>query len=167
MAAEATPVAGQSTREHPSTELVAQVDRMLPGALVLVLQTESDARNNGRPLAVDEIALARHVGVKAPERVRILDESVRPDLPQPPLAALIRHLGADNPRMWGLTARYGIVFKAHPTRFLLAHELRHVAQYERLGLERFVRRYLTELLAVGYAHAALEADANAAAAQYR
>ena len=153
--------------EHPSGDVIAQVDRMLPGAVVLVLETEVDARKNGRPLAVDEIALARHVGVKAPERVRVLDESARPDLPQPPLAALIRQLGASNPRRWGLTARYGIVFKAHPTQFLLAHELRHVAQYERLGVDGFVRRYLTELLVVGYALSPLEADANAAAAPYR
>ena len=69
--------------------------------------------------------------------------------------------------MWGLTARYGIVFKTRPTRFLIAHELRHVAQYERLGLDGFAHRYITELLAVGYAQSPLEADANAAAARYK
>jgi uncharacterized protein YjaZ len=59
------------------------------------------------------------------------------------------------------------VFKTHPTQFLLAHELHHVAQYERLGIAGFARRYITELLVAGYANAPLEAEANAAAAPYK
>jgi len=50
---------------------------------------------------------------------------------------------------------------------LLAHELRHVAQYEHLGLEGFARRYITELMVVGYVNAPLETEANAAAAPYK
>jgi hypothetical protein len=97
----------------------------------------------------------------------VMDASASSGTDEPALAILIRRLGASNPRRWGLTARYGIVFKTPPTKFLLAHELRHVAQYERLGLDRFARRYLTELLVVGYALAPLETDANAAAAPYK
>lgn len=161
------PAAERLALEHPSAEIVAQVNRLMPGTVALVLATESDALANGRPLSVDEIAMARRIGVRAPERVRMLDESARPDLPQPPLATLIRLLGKGNPLKWGLTARYGVVFKTRPTLPLLAHELRHVAQYERFGLDGFVRRYLTELLVVGYALAPLEIDAKTAAAPYR
>jgi hypothetical protein len=153
--------------EHPSADAVAQVDKLLPGVVALILSTEANALAHGRPLTTDETAIARSVGVTSPERVRILEESTTPNADEPALAILIRKLGAYNPRQWGLTTRYGIVFKSRPTQFLLAHELRHVAQYERLGLEAFARRYTTELLIVGYANAPLETEANAAAAPYK
>ncbi|MEO7478600.1 MAG: hypothetical protein ABIT64_05125 [Lysobacteraceae bacterium] len=152
---------------HPSAEVIAQVDRLMPGVIALIESTEADAMARGRPLDAAEIALARSVGVAAPERVRVIEESSQPGHEQPALAALIHLLGEHNPRRWGLTVRYGIVFKSHPTKHLLAHELRHVAQYERLGLTGFARRYLTEMLVVGYAQSPLETDANAAAAPYK
>jgi hypothetical protein len=64
----------------------------------------------------------------------------------------------------GITAGHGILLgirNAGNPR-VLAHELAHVAQYERLGLHAFALRYLTELLSVGYAHAPLELEADAA-----
>jgi hypothetical protein len=152
---------------HPSADVIAQVDRLMPGVVALILSTEANALAKGRPLRADEIALAHSVGVAAPDRVRVLEESALPGIDEPALAVLIRRLGASNPRRWGITARYGIVFKTRPSKFLLAHELHHVAQYERLGVDGFARRYLTELLVVGYALAPLETDANAAAAPYK
>ena len=158
---------GQHALANHSAETIAQVDRLLPGVVSLILATEANALAHGRPLRAGEIALARSVGVNAPERVRVLEETDQSGTGEPLLAGLIRRLGTSNPRMWGLTTRYGIVFKTHPTKPLLAHELRHVAQYEQLGLDGFARRYITELLVVGYALAPLEIDANAAAAPYQ
>jgi hypothetical protein len=152
---------------HPSADVIAQVDRLMPGVVGLILSTEANALAKGRRLRADEIALAGSVGVVAPDRVRVLEESALPGVDEPALAVLIRRLGASNPRRWGITARYGIVFKTSPSKFLLAHELHHVAQYERLGVDGFARRYLTELLVLGYARAPLETDANAAAAPYK
>jgi hypothetical protein len=152
---------------HPPADVLAQVDKLMPGVVALILSTEENALAHGRPLTADEIALARSVGVAAPGRVRILEESSMPGMDEPALAILIRKLGAYNPRQWGLTARYGIVFKTHPAKPLLAHELRHVAQYEQLGVDGFARRYLTELLVVGYVNAPLENEANLAAAPYK
>ena len=158
---------GMHALAHPSADVIAQVDRLAPGAIALIESTEADAMARGRPLDSDEIALARGVGVAAPGRVRVVEESALPGHAQPDLAALVRLLGERNPRRWGLTAGYGIVFKSHPPKYLLAHELRHVAQYERLGLKGFARRYITEMLVVGYARAPLETDARKAAAPYR
>jgi len=152
---------------HPSADVVAQVDKLMPGVVALILSTEANALAHGRPLTADEIAIARSVGVAAPERVRVLEESAMPGSDEPALAILIRQLGSYNPRRWGLTARYGIVFKTPPPKPLLAHELRHVAQYEHLGLEGFARRYITELMVVGYVNAPLETEANDAAAPYK
>ena len=63
----------------------------------------------------------------------------------------------------GLTAGHGILIgirHANNPR-VLAHELAHVAQYERLGMRAFALRYLTELLSVGYFRAPLELEADA------
>jgi hypothetical protein len=50
-------------------------------------------------------------------------------------------------------------------RRLVAHELAHTMQYERLGSVRaFLRQYLVECLTTGYAGAALELEAIEAAA---
>jgi hypothetical protein len=43
---------------------------------------------------------------------------------------------------------------------LLLHELAHVAQYERLGMRRFLRQYLHECLTEGYPLGELEAEAR-------
>lgn len=45
-------------------------------------------------------------------------------------------------------------------RSLLAHELAHVRQYERLGMKSFLRQYLLECLCEGYPHGALEVEAR-------
>ncbi|GAB3014778.1 hypothetical protein GCM10027051_17940 [Niabella terrae] len=44
----------------------------------------------------------------------------------------------------------------------LRHELKHVEQYERLGLIRFIVTYLWQTLKVGYYRCGLECEARAA-----
>src|SRR5260221_4925462 len=61
---------------HPSANVVAQVDRLMPGTVALIQSTEANALAHGRPLTADETAVARSVGVTMPERVRVLEESV-------------------------------------------------------------------------------------------
>ena len=66
----------------------------------------------------------------------------------------------------GLSARYGIFLRTpyHEDRHLLAHELTHTRQYERLGgIRPFLRRYLHECLTVGYHEAPLEWESIEAA----
>ena len=66
----------------------------------------------------------------------------------------------------GLSARYGIFLRTpyHRDRRLLAHELVHTLQYERLGgIRPFLRRYLHECLTAGYAAADMEGEAIEAA----
>ena len=62
----------------------------------------------------------------------------------------------------GMALGYGIFIRAEYAgdRALLLHELAHVAQYERLGLRRFLRQYLHECLTEGYPLGALEAEAR-------
>jgi hypothetical protein len=66
----------------------------------------------------------------------------------------------------GLTVQYGIFIRRdrQSDRHLLAHELAHTAQYERLGgIVPFLRDYLTECVTFGYSNAPLEQEAEESA----
>ncbi len=72
------------------------------------------------------------------------------------------------PATCGLTLRYGIFVRSDcwGDRNLVAHELAHTAQYERLGgIEAFLRQYLFECLTIGYPEAPMEQEAIAAVSQ--
>ena len=139
----------------------------LPFACAWVARQERRILAEGVPLDSDQLGVARALGIAFPERVRLL---VLPRLPLPH-NALIRRLG-----LWtgtlstetvGLSARYGIFLRSpyHRDRQLLAHELTHTRQYERLGgIRLFLRQYLRECLTEGYLFAPLEQEARDAAA---
>lgn len=138
----------------------------LPAACAWVGWQERRILAAGVPLGPTQLADARALGIAHPERVRLL---VLPRLPLPH-NWLVRKLG-----MWtgtlseetvGLSARYGIFLRSpyHRDRQLLAHELTHTRQYERLGGVRpFLRQYLRECLTDGYLFSPLEQEARDAA----
>jgi len=103
------------------------------------------------------------VGVAHPEQVRVL---VHDDFIEPrdrAWVALAQRLGVDyDGEFAGRTSGYGIELQPRlRSRRLVAHELTHVAQYERLGTPALLRQYFTELLVVDYERAPLEAEARA------
>ena len=63
----------------------------------------------------------------------------------------------------GLTAGYGVTVRLDCRRNLrlLTHEFVHVAQYERLGRERFLQEYIQQIAAHGYPNAPFELEAEA------
>ena len=67
------------------------------------------------------------------------------------------------PRFSGLTLGYAIFLSAGDTQpHLLAHECRHVAQYESFGsIASFLSTHLQEVAKVCYFNSALEQDARA------
>ncbi len=142
------------------------VPLMLPAGCAWIEYQERRILAEGRPLDEAQLADARALGVAEPECVRVL---CLPRLPLPD-NWVVRKLG-----LWtgtlstgtiGLSARYGIFLRTpfHRDRQLLAHELAHTVQYERLGGVRpFLRQYLSECLTDGYLFAALEREATDAA----
>jgi hypothetical protein len=148
--------------EHPSPEQAAWLDSVAPRATEWYIAQESVLRPRGRPLTADEIEIAKKTGVQHPEEVRVfvLDEFPFPD--DPVLAKELKALGLGSRHAGGFTMGYVVLLKPQydTKRWLLAHELVHVAQRERLGTETFVRRYLMELRVMGYARAPLELEAN-------
>ena len=115
----------------------------------------------GKPLSTFEIDLAKSVGVTRPERVRVLEVVQMPMPEDVALREAATLLGLLGPTMVGITLGYGIcMVKGHRTSGLLAHELRHVFQYEHAGsIEDFLPGYLEQLLLYGYRNAPLEQDA--------
>jgi hypothetical protein len=76
-----------------------------------------------------------------------------------------RQVGLLNADTGGLTAGYGVIVRLDCAKNLrlLAHESVHVAQYERLGRERFLQEYIQQIAAHGYLNAPFEQEAEAKA----
>ncbi len=145
--------------------ILAQFDRLPPLAAGWAEALEKRILREGVPLSTEESADAKMLGVRAPERVRLLCLASVPtpdDLTLRTAAAAVQFL---TPATRGLALRYGIFMRRDcwRERRLVAHELAHTAQYERLGgIEPFLRQYLRECLTIGYPAAPLEQEAIAA-----
>ncbi len=144
------------------------VPLILPVAVAWVAKQERRVLSAGVELNEEQLRDARAAGVKHAERVRLLRVKTIPSLRLRSLSALALKLRLLSPHTVGLTARYGIFIRDDfwKDRSLLAHELVHTAQYERLGgIKPFLRDYLSECLVKGYPFGPLEAEAAEAAQQ--
>ena len=146
--------------------VVGQFERLLPLASKWAAAVEARILREGVPLSEEGLADAAALGVSGPERVRLLALVRVPtpfNLTLRTSAAAIRFL---TPATCGLALRYGIFVRNDywGDRRLVAHELAHTAQYERLGgIEPFLRQYLYQCLTIGYPAAPMEQEAIAAA----
>lgn len=141
---------------------IALFEKLLPLAAKWASSVETRILREGLPLSEQELADARAIGVREPRRVRLLCFSSVPvpdDFTLKTAAAAIQFL---TPATRGLALRYGIFVRSDcwRDRKLVAHELVHTAQYERLGgIEPFLRQYLSECITIGYPKAPLEQQA--------
>ncbi len=99
----------------------------------------------GVPLSERELADAKIIGVRYPERVRLLRVEAVPVPAHPMLAAAAAsiHFLTSAPR--GLALEYGIFVRSDHwrDRALIAHELVHTAQFQRLGgILPFLQTYI-------------------------
>lgn len=137
------------------------LDRILPQAVDWVEAQEASFVSVGRPLTEFEGELAGLVGVKHPERVRVVITDTFPDPTEQPLRDEKNTLGLGSQHYSGATLGYAILIKprSETSELLTLHELVHVAQYERMGISSFVGRHLVELRRFGHARAPLETEA--------
>ena len=144
-------------------DLRAALPLLLPKAIAWAQEEESRATTSGRVLTTDEITLARKVGVVNAEFIRVQSCDRLPMPPDPSLQAAAVQTGLLGPGMVGLTLGHSVfVCRGHETRRLLAHEFRHVFQYEQYGsIAGFLPVYLQQIVTVGYRNAPLEIDARA------
>jgi hypothetical protein len=121
----------------------------------------------GQPLSPAQRRIAAAVGVAEPERIRM---QLVDRVPIPGGAWLARwsqRLGLAGPDVDGLTLGHAIYIRdAALSDDLLAHECRHVQQFEAAGsLHAFLAAYLRQVARHGYRHAPFEVDARAAASR--
>ena len=142
--------------------VIAQFDSLLPLAVQWAIEQEQRILQNGVPLLPHEIEDAKAIGLRDPNRVRLLPVKI---IARPENLALRAACDAINfltAETRGMTLGHGIFIREDfwRDRALVAHELVHTAQYERLGgTEPFLKEYLTECLTVGYADSPLETEA--------
>lgn len=120
---------------------------------------------SGRPLTPTQRRIASAVGVAEPGRIR-LQLVERVPIPGGAWAASLSHrFGFAGPDVDGLTLGEAIYIRhAALSDDLLAHECRHVQQFEAAGsLHAFLAAYLRQVARHGYRHAPFEVDARAAA----
>jgi hypothetical protein len=142
--------------------LVAQFENLLPLAVEWATEQEQRILREGVPLLHQEISDARAVGVEKPEGIRLLCVETIPQPEDAVLKAACDAIDFLTPATRGLTLQRGIFvrFDCWRNRGLIAHELVHVAQYERLGgILPFLRKYLLECVTIGYPEAPLEQEA--------
>lgn len=142
---------------------------LLPKAIEWAEKQQSYILSSGFELSADQLSIARGVGVVRPEEIRVKLVERLPSPGDPELAQAVLQTGLLGPNMVGITFFYGIYIceRAFHSRNLIAHECRHVYQYEQKGsIISFLQEYLLEIVTHGYARAPLEQDAQRAAAKY-
>ncbi len=145
---------------------IDQVDELLPLAAQWATEQERRVLCEGVPLSESELADAKAVGVRNPERVRLLrvDEIPVPVHPMLKAAAASINFITAAPR--GLALQNAIFVRSDQwrDRDLIVHELVHTAQYQRLGgVLPFLQTYIVQCATVGYQQAPLELEATATA----
>ena len=148
--------------------LLSPFEAVLPLAAEWAREQEQRILREGQPLSAEQIADARAVGVREPERVRVLRVEEIPAPPHPILKALSAQIEFLPARPSGLTFQYGIFLRTDcpQDRHLVVHELVHTSQYERLGgIVSFLRDYIKECVTLGYRESSLEREANEIATQ--
>ena len=116
----------------------------------------------GVPLNDQGLAIARHVGVAQPGRIRVL---VVTELPLPEdsmLRQVALESGLLGPGMIGMALGHSIFLCAgYVNARLLSHECRHVQQYEQAGsIASYIPGYLGQIVQFGYRDAPYEIDAR-------
>jgi hypothetical protein len=143
-------------------DLVAALPRLLSKAVGWAEAQSAEALAMGRPLDGAEQRLARAVGVRRAERVRIAEVQALPMPVDPELRHAALETGLLGPKTVGLTLGYAVfILRGHASNRLLSHECRHVYQYETTGsIAEFLPAYLHEIVVHGYEMAPLEIDAR-------
>ena len=140
-----------------------QLPTLLPRILAWANAQAAHIVLDGDPPNAAGLTLASRVGVAQPERIRILSVPTVPAPEDPELQQIAIEQNLIGPHTAGLTLGYGIfIVDGCLTPRLLAHECRHVYQYEVAGsIEAFLPLYLQQIAEFSYDRAPYEVDARA------
>ena len=149
--------------------ILAEFETLLPLAAEWAATEEQRILREGVALSEQELADAAAMGVREPERIRLLRVESVPMPENRELRAAAEAVHFLSPETRGLTLQYGIFMRwdCWQDRHILVHEFAHTVQYERLGgILPFLRQYLYQCLTIGYANAPMELEAADAAAKF-
>jgi hypothetical protein len=149
--------------DSPPADIKVKIDRLFPRVLAWYEAVEAELLPQGRSLTAQETEVARKLGVQDPTRVRVAVLEAFPMPSDPELSIEAKRFGLGSRSEGGRTNGYVIMLKPRvaQNKTVLAHELVHVAQHDRLGRAAFLRRYLVEMELLGYARSPLELEAYA------
>jgi hypothetical protein len=147
--------------DTPPTKVTEKIDRLFPRALAWYETVEAELLPKGRPLSNEETETARRFGVHDPTKVRVIQLESFPMPTDAELLTEARRYGLGNRSEGGRANGYGIMLKPRlaDDKRVIAHELVHVGQHDRMGRAAFLRRYLIELEMMGYTRSPLELEA--------
>lgn len=135
---------------------------VLPVVVKWVEYQERRILRLGIPLGDQELLDAADVGVRFPEKIRLMYVDKIPLVNSGVIHLLTLLMPTLTPHTAGLSLGYGIYVRTRGSRHreLIAHECVHTGQYERYGSATdFLRAYLSECLQYGYHAAPLEQEA--------
>jgi len=143
-------------------DLATALPLLLPRAIAWAEARSAEVAASGMGLTDSGLRLARAVGVRRPELIRINEVPQLPLPEDPSLRHAALQTGLLGPNMTGLTLGYSIyIVKGHGSNRLVSHECRHVYQYETAGsIAAFLPQYLQQIAAYGYENAPYEVDAR-------
>ena len=146
---------------NPPPTIQAKVKYFLPAAVDWYATAEQQFAPKGRYLNTKEQMVAQRLGIQYPEQVRIVLTKKFPLPPDPELRKNAQRYGMGSAFAAGFTLGHTILIKPDYAKdhVLIAHELVHVQQIERMGRAAFVQRYITEMEMFGYRHSPLEWEA--------
>ena len=146
-----------------SSNLEAALPTLLPLAISWAEDQSHRNWTGGVTLNERGVLMARSVGVRGPEQVRITTVDAMPVPENTLLRAAAEQAGLIGPQLRGLTLGYTILWlRGQESQRLLSHELRHVHQYEAAGsIAAYVGQYLVQVVKFGYVNAPFEVDARA------
>lgn len=172
-------IAGCTTPSKPNPKELALLDNppekvrekqelLTPLTLAWYAEIENKYLTTGRPLTENELPIARAAGVSHPERVRVV---ILGDFPFPSNKTLLLHTreyGYGSTTEGGRSVGYIVMLKAQhkDKRWIIARELAHVAQQEKMGRTAYVRRFIAEHELLGRHRAPMVLDANNVALEF-
>ena len=139
-----------------------EVNKILPLACSWVAEQETRILEDGVSLSKKFFDYATRVGVRHPEKIRILLVSTVPVPEDPVLRDACRETQIITNDTIGLALNYGIfIHKDYEGNCkTYVHEFTHIAQYESLGsIHSFLQKYIYEVLEFGYQTAPMEREA--------
>lgn len=124
---------------------------------------QSVALKTGTKLNTRQIELAKAIGCLQPGEIRVSYVDEMPKVKSPILREVMDEAGFDFGDAYGLCLGYGIFIKkdGQGDSRILAHEMTHSLQFERLsGARNFLVAYIEQFLAHGYTSMPLEKEAR-------